>query len=98
MSKVLVLYYSSYGHLGFIVVGLPYAFKGQMGITEVHGVSPYGATTITGGDGLRMPSAIEIEAARYQGRHVAAIADGCGRARRPGAGAGAERGVAAGAA
>jgi NAD(P)H dehydrogenase (quinone) len=68
-------------HLGFIVVGLPYTFKGQMDITQVHGATPYGAATITGGDGLRMPSAIEIEAARYQGRHVAAIADGCGRAR-----------------
>jgi NAD(P)H dehydrogenase (quinone) len=68
-------------HLGLIVVGLPYTFKGQMSITQVHGISPYGATTITGGDGLRMPSAVEIEAARFQGRHVAVIADGCGRAR-----------------
>jgi len=82
-------------HLGFIVVGLPYTFKGQLGITQVHGVSPYGASTIVGSDGLRMPSAVEIEAARYQGRHVAAIADGCGRARRPSAGARNERGVAA---
>jgi NAD(P)H dehydrogenase (quinone) len=73
-------------HLGFIVVGLPYTFKGQTGITQVHGGTPYGASTITGGDGLRMPSAVEIEAARYQGRHVAAIADGCGRARAAPAG------------
>jgi NAD(P)H dehydrogenase (quinone) len=74
-------------HLGFIIVGLPYTFKGQMDITQVHGATPYGAATIAGGDGLRMPSAIEIEAARYQGRHVAVIADGCGRARAPNAGA-----------
>jgi NAD(P)H dehydrogenase (quinone) len=69
-------------HLGFIVVGLPYTFKGQLGISEVHGITPYGASTIVGGQGLRMPSAVEIEAARYQGRHVAAIADGCARTRR----------------
>jgi len=82
-------------HLGLIVVGLPYTFKGQLGITEVHGISPYGASTIVGGNGLRLPSAVELEAARYQGRHVAAIADGCARCRRNGAGARLERGVAA---
>ena len=74
-------------HLGFIVVGLPYSFKGQMGVKEVHGATPYGATTIVGADGSRMPSALEIEAAHYQGRHVAGIADGCHRVRRPGGGA-----------
>jgi NAD(P)H dehydrogenase (quinone) len=72
-------------HLGFIVVGLPYSFKGQMGIKDVHGITPYGATTIVGADGARIPSALEIEAARYQGRHVTRIADACHRVRRPGA-------------
>ena len=71
-------------HLGFIVVGLPYSFKGQLGINDVHGATPYGATTIVGADGARMPSALEIEAAHYQGRHVAGIADGCHRVRQPG--------------
>lgn len=61
-------------HLGFIIVGLPYAFQGQMGLTEVMGNSPYGASTLAGGDGSRQPSAIELEGARYQGRHVAQIA------------------------
>ena len=61
-------------HLGFIIVGLPYAFQGQMGVEEVKGGSPYGASTIAGGDGSRQPSAIELDAARYQGRHVAQIA------------------------
>jgi len=61
-------------HLGFIVVGLPYAFQGQMGVTEVMGNSPYGASTIADGDGSRQPSQIELEGARYQGRHVAQIA------------------------
>ncbi len=61
-------------HLGFIIVGLPYAFQGQMGVDEVMGGTPYGASTIAGGDGSRQPSAIELEGARYQGRHVAQIA------------------------
>jgi NAD(P)H dehydrogenase (quinone) len=61
-------------HHGLVVVGLPYAFQGQMGVEEVKGGSPYGASTITGGDGSRQPSEIELEAARYQGAHVARIA------------------------
>jgi NAD(P)H dehydrogenase (quinone) len=61
-------------HLGMIVVGLPYAFQGQMGVSEVMGNSPYGASTITGGDGSRQPSPVELDGARYQGRHVAQIA------------------------
>ena len=61
-------------HHGMVVVGLPYAFAGQMGVTEVMGNSPYGASTIAGGDGSRQPSEIELAGARYQGRHVAEIA------------------------
>jgi len=61
-------------HHGFVVVGLPYAFQGQMRVDEITGGSPYGASTIAGGDGSRMPSANELEAARFQGRHVAEVA------------------------
>ena len=61
-------------HHGMVVVGLPYAFSGQMGVTEVMGNSPYGASTIAGGDGSRQPSEVELAGARYQGRHVAEIA------------------------
>jgi len=61
-------------HQGFVIVGLPYAFQGQMRIDEVTGGSPYGATTIAGGDGSRMPSENELDAARFQGKHVATIA------------------------
>ncbi|GJD49204.1 NAD(P)H dehydrogenase (quinone) [Methylobacterium crusticola] len=61
-------------HQGMVVVGLPYSFQGQLGTTEVMGNSPYGASTIAGGDGSRQPSAVELEGARYQGRHVAGIA------------------------
>ncbi|MCG8479871.1 MAG: NAD(P)H:quinone oxidoreductase [Spirochaetales bacterium] len=61
-------------HHGMVIVGLPYAFQGQMAIDAVNGGSPYGATTITGGDGSRMPSDVELDGARFQGRHVAGIA------------------------
>jgi NAD(P)H dehydrogenase (quinone) len=61
-------------HLGFVIAGLPYSFTGQMGHDEVMGNSPYGASTIAGGDGSRQPSKIELEGARFQGRHVAQIA------------------------
>lgn len=61
-------------HLGLIVVGLPYAFQGQMRMDEITGGSPYGATTIAGGDNSRFPSENELAAARYQGKHVASIA------------------------
>jgi len=61
-------------HHGNILVGLPYTEKRQMTLAEISGGSPYGASTITGGDGKRMPSANELELARFQGRHVAKIA------------------------
>ena len=61
-------------HHGFVIVGLPYSFQGQMRIDEITGGSPYGASTIAGGSGERMPSENELEAGRFQGRHVAEIA------------------------
>jgi len=61
-------------HLGMIVVGLPYTFQGQLRIDEITGGSPYGATTISGQKGERMPSDNELAAAKFQGRHVASIA------------------------
>ena len=61
-------------HQGMIIVGLPYSFAGQMRIDEMTGSSPYGASTIAGGDGRRMPSENELDAARFQGKHVAEIA------------------------
>ena len=61
-------------HQGMIIVGLPYSFQGQMRIDEISGGSPYGASTIAGPKGERMPSANELEAANFQGRHVASIA------------------------
>ncbi len=60
-------------HHGMLIAGLPYSFSGQTIMTEITGASPYGASTITGGDGSRMPSQNELEGARFQGRHVAGI-------------------------
>ena len=61
-------------HQGMVIVGLPYTWAGQMKLDEITGGSPYGATTIAGGDGSRQPSANELEGARFQGKHVAQIA------------------------
>jgi NAD(P)H dehydrogenase (quinone) len=62
-------------HFGFIIVGLPYSFQGQMTLDEIVGGSPYGATTIAGGKGERQPSAIELEGARHQGKLIAETAN-----------------------
>lgn len=62
-------------HHGMVVVGVPYAIPEMLTMGEVAGGSPYGATTISGPRGDRQPSAVELAIARYQGRHVAAIAE-----------------------
>ena len=61
-------------HHGLVIVGLPYSCAAQMGVDEIKGGSPYGASTIAGGDGSRQPSEQELGMARFQGRHVAEIA------------------------
>ena len=73
-ESTILSFHISLLHHGFVVVGLPYAFQGQMRIDEMTGGSPYGASTITGTAGERMPSENELDAARFQGRHVATIA------------------------
>ena len=61
-------------HHGLVIVGLPYSCQAQMGLDEIKGGSPYGASTIADGDGSRQPSKQELGMARFQGRHVAEIA------------------------
>ena len=61
-------------HQGMIIVGLPYSAKELMTMAEITGGTPYGASTITSGDGSRQPSANELTLARFQGKHVAEIA------------------------
>ena len=62
-------------HFGMVIVGLDYGHAGQMTLDEITGGSPYGATTIAGGDGSRQPSANELQGARYQGRKIAETAN-----------------------
>ena len=61
-------------HQGMIAVGLPYAFQGQLKLDKLVGGSPYGATTIAGGDGSRQPGQEELDGARYQGKRIAETA------------------------
>jgi NAD(P)H dehydrogenase (quinone) len=61
-------------HHGMVIVGLPYSWPGNSQMAEISGGTPYGISTIAGADGSRMPSANELEGARFQGRHVAQIA------------------------
>jgi NAD(P)H dehydrogenase (quinone) len=61
-------------HHGMVIVGLPYTFKGNSEMGEISGGTPYGASTLAGSDGSRMPSTNELDGARFQGRHVAEIA------------------------
>jgi NAD(P)H dehydrogenase (quinone) len=73
-ESTILSFHISLLHHGFVIVGLPYAFQGQMDIDEVTGGSPYGASTIAGRSGERMPSKNELEGAHFQGKHVAEIA------------------------
>ncbi|OGQ94486.1 MAG: NAD(P)H:quinone oxidoreductase, type IV [Deltaproteobacteria bacterium RIFOXYD12_FULL_57_12] len=73
-ESTILSFHTTLLHHGMVIVGLPYAFQGQMRIDEVTGGSPYGATTIAGGQGERQPSDNELEAARFQGSHVATLA------------------------
>ena len=61
-------------HHGMVIVGLPYTFEGNAEMGEISGGTPYGASTLAGNDGSRMPSANELAGARFQGAHVATIA------------------------
>jgi NAD(P)H dehydrogenase (quinone) len=73
-ESTILSFHTTLLHHGMVIVGLPYAFEGQTRIDEITGGSPYGASTIAGGKGERMPSDNELDGARFQGRHVAQIA------------------------
>ena len=73
-ESTILSFHTTLLHQGMVIVGVPYSCADQMRIDEITGGSPYGASTITGGDGKRMPSANELGIARFQGRHVAEIA------------------------
>jgi NAD(P)H dehydrogenase (quinone) len=73
-ESTILTFHTNLLHQGMVVVGLPYSFAGQMDNSEITGCSPYGASTIAGGKGERMPSDNELAGARFQGAHVAKIA------------------------
>jgi NAD(P)H dehydrogenase (quinone) len=73
-ESTILSFHTTLLHQGMVIVGLPYSFQGQMSVDEITGCSPYGASTIAGGKGERLPSANELAGARFQGRHVATIA------------------------
>ena len=67
-------FHSTLLHHGMLISGVPYSCKGLTVMTEITGGSPYGSSTLAGGDGKRMPSENELDIARFQGKHVAQIA------------------------
>lgn len=73
-ESTLLSFHTTLLHHGMVVVGVPYSEQRQMTLQEISGGSPYGASTITGGDGSRQPSENELAIARFQGRHAADIA------------------------
>jgi NAD(P)H dehydrogenase (quinone) len=78
-ESTILTFHTTLLHQGMLIVGLPYAFQGQMRLDEITGGSPYGASTIAGTKGERMPSENELAGARFQGKHVATIALKLGR-------------------
>jgi NAD(P)H dehydrogenase (quinone) len=73
-ESTILSFHTTLLHQGMVIVGVPYSCAEQMRIDEITGGSPYGASTIAGSDGKRMPSENELVIARFQGRHVAQIA------------------------
>lgn len=73
-ESTILSFHTTLFHQGMVIVGVPYSEQRQMTLSEITGGSPYGASTITGGDGARRPSENELAIARFQGKHVAQIA------------------------
>jgi NAD(P)H dehydrogenase (quinone) len=73
-ESTILSFHTTLLHHGMLIAGVPYSEARQMTVGEITGGSPYGASTITGGDGTRMPSENELAIAHFQGRHVAEIA------------------------
>ncbi len=74
-ESTILSFHTTLLHHGMVIAGLPYSFQGQTGIAEMTGCSPYGATTIAGGQGERMPSKNELAGAKFQGNYVARLAE-----------------------
>lgn len=73
-ETTIISFHTTLLHHGMIIVGVPYSCQEQMTMSEITGGSPYGASTLAGGDGKRQPSENELKIARFQGSHVAGVA------------------------
>lgn len=73
-ESTILSFHTTLLHQGMVIVGLPYSFQGQTTLDEIVGGSPYGASTIAASDGSRQPSRLELDGARFQGRHTTEIA------------------------
>jgi NAD(P)H dehydrogenase (quinone) len=73
LETTITSFHSTLLHHGMVIVGVPYTQPRLLDMDEISGGSPYGASTLTRGDGTRQPSANELEIARFQGMHVADI-------------------------
>ncbi len=82
-ESTILSFHTTLLHQGMVIVGVPYSCAEQMRIDEMTGGSPYGASTIAGGDGKRMPSANELHIARFQGHHVAQLTRQLQQGRQP---------------
>ncbi|MFP3873421.1 MAG: NAD(P)H:quinone oxidoreductase [Thiohalophilus sp.] len=73
-ETTLTSFHTTLLHHGMVIAGVPYSCQEQMNMEEITGGTPYGASTLAGGDGSRQPSQNELRIARFQGAHVAALA------------------------
>jgi NAD(P)H dehydrogenase (quinone) len=74
-ETTIVSFHTTLLHHGMIIVGVPYSCQELSNMDEITGGSPYGASTLAGNDGKRQPSANELIIARFQGAHVATLAN-----------------------
>lgn len=74
-ETTIVSFHTTLLHHGMIIVGVPYSCQELSNMNEITGGSPYGASTLAGNDGKRQPSANELSIARFQGAHVATLAN-----------------------
>jgi NAD(P)H dehydrogenase (quinone) len=72
-ETTILSFHTTLFHHGMVVVGVPYSCPELVNMDEISGGTPYGASTLAGTDGSRMPSPNELAIARFQGRHVAEI-------------------------
>jgi NAD(P)H dehydrogenase (quinone) len=84
-ETTLTSFHTTLLHLGMVIAGVPYAEQRLVNMDEITGGTPYGASTLAGGDGKRQPSENELGIAQFQGRHVATLTRALALGRKAGA-------------